>query len=864
MFAAGRFVGPVTGWVFLFFCALGCAGTSTSSGGSCESPKCAEGMTLEGGQCISRKMVPCDRSVVPDSAEAITVMVSVTWDDTTGWSPPPPCEWSGAEGGETGPGGPDQPAGEGGEPGDTTPDKRSVPCDDSAVPPNARAIYTKDQIEWVEGAWTPREECDWECLPGYVREDDTRCINTRMMPCDDSGVPEGAEAEEVQVRVTWSEEAGWSAPGPCPHSCARGFVATPDGGCGQGAPLAIDWVWANDGGDKVVREDLRARDGVDVSNSVWDGERISVFGAANEVVSFNLVLEASDDSARGVRVTLDRLSSDQAVIESTPADLGSSPKGAALFDWRERPIELFYVRYLQIVGLSRLTWGPYDERHVPRRFQRPWTGEGYAEGGWSDRPDHDLHYPDIAVPLELHTPFEIAAGTSQSVWVDIYVPPGTPPGTYTGTLRVFEGESTSRLIPVSLQVRAFSLPDVPPMRSILYASDHDIYDRFLGRNWAEPGEHAYADEIVDRHFQVAHRHLIDLIGADEDPKRVNDAWLDRIDGSLFTPARGYAGPGVGLGVRTYSIGVYGLWTFGWDEGNPASVQDMASSFAAWMQANAPDVFAFVYLIDEPGAGYFPQIEQWSQWIDGAPAPGPSLAAMSTVNFRSAVSAMPSLDLPCRWATFHGPTPQVVQAYEELRDDPARKTCVYNGVRPAAGTFATEDDGVALRVTAWTQYKKDIDIHFYWQSTYYDNYQGGQGQTDVFTQAQTFGGSGGWDPVLGQTGWNYTNGDGVLFYPGTDLLFPQSSYGVDGPFASLRLKHWRRGIQDVAYIRLAAQVDPARTRAIVERTIPEVLWEVGVTDLGDPTWVRKDISWSTDPDDWEAARAELADIIEAGP
>jgi hypothetical protein len=35
----------------------------------------------------------------------------------------------------------------------------------------------------------------------------------------------------------------------------------------------------------------------------------------------------------------------------------------------------------------------------------------------------------------------------------------------------------------------------------------------------------------------------------------------------------------------------------------------------------------------------------------------------------------------------------------------------------------------------------------------------------------------------------------------------------------------------------------------------------VSDPQDPTWVRTDISWSTDPDDWEAARAELADIIE---
>jgi len=46
-------------------------------------------------------------------------------------------------------------------------------------------------------------------------------------------------------------------------------------------------------------------------------------------------------------------------------------------------------------------------------------------------------------------------------------------------------------------------------------------------------------------------------------------------------------------------------------------------------------------------------------------------------------------------------------------------------------------------------------------------------------------------------------------------------------------------------------------------IPTVLWEYGVANEEDPTYVYTDISWSTDPDDWEAARAELADIIIRG-
>jgi hypothetical protein len=96
-----------------------------------------------------------------------------------------------------------------------------------------------------------------------------------------------------------------------------------------------------------------------------------------------------------------------------------------------------------------------------------------------------------------------------------------------------------------------------------------------------------------------------------------------------------------------------------------------------------------------------------------------------------------------------------------------------------------------------------------------------------------------------------------------MVYPDDSYGVMGPFASLRLKQWRRGIQDVDYLVLAASIDPERVAQLVEALVPTVLWEVGIEDPNDPSWVLTDISWPTDPDIWEAARAELADIIEGG-
>jgi len=193
----------------------------------------------------------------------------------------------------------------------------------------------------------------------------------------------------------------------------------------------------------------------------------------------------------------------------------------------------------------------------------------------------------------------------------------------------------------------------------------------------------------------------------------------------------------------------------------------------------------------------------------------------------------------------------------------RKFYMYNGQRPGSGSFATEDEGVALRELSWVQYKKNIDRWFFWESTYYYDGQNGRGNIDVFNVAQNYGALGEPHSVYGEDSPTYSNGDGLLMYPGTDKVFTSSSYNLNGPIASLRLKHWRRGIQDNDYLALAKTINPTAVNAIVNRMVPKALWENGYSDVNDPCWVRTDISWSTNPNDWETARKELADII-TGP
>ena len=627
-------------------------------------------------------------------------------------------------------------------------------------------------------------------------------------------------------------------------------------------------VWANNGEDKVTRDELRAAaDPTAVVNSVWTGSRVTLFGARNEVVNFNLVIEAPGAALAGVRVEFDRLTGPGgALISSSPA------AGDGLFAWTGRNIELFYVRYLRIKGLSRLGYeNYYDERHVPLRLRRPHDGRFADPGsGWSDRPDHDKEYPDIAVPLELHTPFAVGAGSNQSVWCDIYIPKTAAAGAYAGTVTITVGGAPAWQVPVDLLVRDFALPDLPSSRTMLVMGTSDVNERYLNQGWIEPGDPLFAQsmQIIDRHAQLAHRHKISLIGADGGTiARMDDGWTARLDGSLFTAANGYDGPGAGVGNNVYSIGTYGSWASMWDPDSEAEMRSHTDAWVNWFDAQsfATPTDTFLYLTDE--SDDYAQQELWAQWMDNNPGPGSRLLSFATISLPEAQAHVPSLDIPCSPAGL-GITAAWQAAADQVLADPGKRLFAYNGFRPATACFMTEDDGVALRSLPWGQYKKGIQRWFYWESTYYVNFQAygysdPRARANLFQQAQTFGMFSSTDAVQGETGWNYSNGDGVLFYPGTDVLYPADSYGLAGPIASLRLKHWRRGIQDADYLALAAAKDPARTAAIVARMMPAFYWEVGVESEDDPTYVYSDISWPTDPDAWEAARQELADIIDGG-
>ena len=98
---------------------------------------------------------------------------------------------------------------------------------------------------------------------------------------------------------------------------------------------------------------IAGHQGNNVKNSAWDGSKISIFGARNEVVAFNVILEAGSSAAGNVTVSFNQLTGPSGTTITS-----SSATGDGVFSWVGRNIELFYVRYLQIKGLSMLSYEP--------------------------------------------------------------------------------------------------------------------------------------------------------------------------------------------------------------------------------------------------------------------------------------------------------------------------------------------------------------------------------------------------------------------------------------------------------------------------------------------------------------------------
>ncbi len=611
------------------------------------------------------------------------------------------------------------------------------------------------------------------------------------------------------------------------------MVVNTENGFGQSHLSA---VWAVDDGEKVRQDDLQHWAKSSANNEVWNGSSISLFGAINEVVAFQVILEAAGSPASNVTVALDSLVNGSAVI--TNSGVVGDPS-----DFVGKHVELFVEHYTNVTQRS------------------PFTA-GYGLPNSRPLPDADFlgMMPDALVPFDAPVkspahgqggaPFGIGAGKNQGVWVDIYIPKDAVAGVYAGTVRVVEGGVTTYRLPLTLRVYNFTLPDETHQRSF-FSWDSDLLTNRYGIACNTPG---YWD-MYRKFMNMAHRHRMTLVDGRENLATFESHLGEYYTGAAYTAQHGYEGPGMGVGDRTYSIGTYDQPNNGFISGFSPNTKEVwqasADAWEQWFLDNAPQTLRFKYFDDE-GDVTNPTVVQSIQdkctWIKSSPGPGKNLHRFFTKEFVYK-GFYDYIDI---WSL--SAQPGLLLNDMRTRRPSGDLFSSYNGTRPMWGNmelidvYATDN-----RVNPWICWKYGVDLLFYWTTSFYaENLPPSPNAKNVWNDNFLPSGS----PYGSIKAW----GAGMLFYPGVDVLYPDDSRGVQGPIGCVRIKNFRRGQQDYEYLWLAKKMG-IDVSGIVNQIVPHALddWGDSYTSSAgfnqQPTYAQKGYLF-------ENARRAIAQMLDA--
>ena len=564
------------------------------------------------------------------------------------------------------------------------------------------------------------------------------------------------------------------------------------------AQAGVRRVWAVNDGEKIERD---ATDHPAAArNAAWDGRTIRLFGARNEIVAFQLIVESDARGVRALSVRLPELASTQDRIAYRPPARDPS-------DYVDRPIQIFTENYMLVTAPSHASW-VYDWKS-PAAPADP--------TGWK---------PVQLVPENARKgglPISVRPRENQAIWVEIYIDRARTPGIYRGTVDI-RADGVRRSVPIELEVFDFTLPDENSMHAMLFYTS-DQAELYHGRN---------LDAEYDR---FAHRHRVELVHA-YDEATLTAAW-DRFSGAEFTRSRGYQGPGESVGNVLAPRSFYGP---GRDFDDRATAWAKSDSWMTFLRDRLPRAITFLYMPDEPRAPAYPRILALAENIHSNPGPGRALPIFVTSRYVEPLDG--AIDIWCS-----GPKGFQLDAVARERAR-GHEYWFYNGGRPAGGAITIDAPATDPRATIWAAFKHDVRVYFYWHSVHWRHNSQKQGERNqnVWANSITFDNRAEGRSSPDDEG--YIHGDGVLMYPGEERLHPQEDRGVPGPIGTIQLANFRRGLQDHQYLTLARKLGldgevEAALAAIVPRVFSDAGAQVSFPQTGDP---------------YESARLKLARAI----
>jgi len=547
------------------------------------------------------------------------------------------------------------------------------------------------------------------------------------------------------------------------------------------AAAAEPSVWVVDDGEKIRRDATTTPFERGEGNPVWrPGEPVRLFAMRNETVALQVVVEADDDPVDGVTVDVDPLETPDGTRfgEAAAAPKEKLAKGRAALPVG-MPVERFVEHFVDVRRAS--------DDASPRRGWEP--GSGPTAGAWVG-PVPDALVPVEQAPAWLPYPMGVEPRSNGIMWIDLNVPRAQAPGLYRGAIAVrTHGRPLGAPIPLELEVVDATLPDRTVSGAVTY-----------GRALLE-----------SRVGPRAERHLLQLLHAHRITPMIDattPADLDRtsaaLTGALYTREMGYEGPAPAMGDGLVSVGTHGAFGAP-DEATLTRVRAVADRAAELKLFGATELL--FYAGDDAcsspwGGGWSALLHQ-----DGDPA-----AQRLRVGWTCTLDpAAQPVDVTMQRAAFDRAQASAARAA-------GKEAWVVGGVAPRSGTFLLDADAVSPRVNGWLSAMLGIPRWVAGDATRWTT-RAGEGIDPYAWSADD-------DAV--------TNGEGFLVYPGRQVDgFDLHTVGFEGVVPSIRLKSWRRGIEDAGYLQMARERDPARADAIARWLVPRAFAEAHTGDA--PSW-----------------------------
>jgi len=559
-------------------------------------------------------------------------------------------------------------------------------------------------------------------------------------------------------------------------------------------------VWAIHDGERVERDDLS--NSYKESNSAWDGETIKIFGARNEVVAFQLIVETGASGANAVSVSLPELR------HRTEGDLITyAPPSADPTDYVGKPIQVFSEHYMNVTTPTEADW-----------ITSPGNSASPSDMlGW--KPVQLV--PENAAQGRGGFPLSVGPEFNQAFWFDVYAGKDLPAGIYDGVVTV-HADGGSLSIPLELELFDFALPDENSLHYMLYFESSQV-------------EQYHGADYEARYHRLAHRNRVEFVDAYN--VQSAQAKMERFRGGDFTPSQGYAGPGEGVGNTIIPRTFYGP---GNEFDTQASARAASDAWMSFLQQNLPDKITLLYMPDEPSSSEYAYIQDVADRIHTNPGPGSALPIFLTRGYTSALSS--AIDVWCSIAGSY----EVERA--ELERTDGGDFWYYNGQRPHVGSLVIDAPATDARVHGWASFKHSVPVYFYWHTDHWRH--NGNAPSDYERNQDVWA-----EPITFRNRHNeFANGDGVLVYPGREVLHPDQDRGVEGPISTVRLANLRRGAQDHLYLTLARKKGlDAMVVSALDTIVPAVFSEAGSS-----------VSFPEHGDEYEAVRYSIAQALAASP